>query len=185
MRSASQTSQKMPKDYSAWLSKQQAADAIGCSTKFVEQLVKDRKIQHAMWRRPDGGPRIAVYHRQDVERIRKKRNPDAPPFVLPPDSQNSQSSQKSETALIPARSGDSQSSQNGVVMLAQMLEHISSQSSEKWPPPLFLTTDEAVRYSGLSAAYLHRLVSEGKLKRISEGLRGHRYRRADLDTLNP
>jgi hypothetical protein len=174
----------MPTDYSTWLTKQQAADAIGCSTKTIEQFAKERKIQQASWKRPETGARLSVYHPGDVERVRKERNPDAPPFVLPPerDSQNSQSAGK---ALTTTRQNDSQNSQNPVAILANVFERISSQNSEnRWPPPLYLTTDEAVRYSGLSAAYLQRLVAEGKLKRISEGLRGHRYRRADLDTLN-
>jgi hypothetical protein len=58
------------------------------------------------------------------------------------------------------------------------------------PPPsvpihqkIFLTTPEAIQYSGLSKGYLDRLVRLEKLKRIEEGMNGHRYRRVDLDSL--
>jgi hypothetical protein len=43
----------MPKpDYSTWLTKQQAADAIGASTKLIERLADEKQIQHA--RSPGG-----------------------------------------------------------------------------------------------------------------------------------
>lgn len=173
----------MPRhNYSTWLTKQQAAEAIGVSTKLIERMAQERQIQHARWKRPTGGPRISVYHPDDVERVRKERNPEAAPFVLTPTTV-SENSESPETALTHSRS---ENSENGAVLLANVLERISSQNSEsRWPPPLFLTTEEAARYSGLSASYLQRLVAEGKLNRISEGLRGHRYRRADLDNLNP
>ncbi len=35
------------------------------------------------WRRPEGGPKIAVYDPSDVERLRQERNPEAPAFVHP------------------------------------------------------------------------------------------------------
>src|SRR6185369_10734030 len=70
-------------DYSTWLTKQQAADAIGVSTKLVEQLAKEKKLQSAQWKRPENGAWVSVYHPDDVARERKERNPDAPAFVLP------------------------------------------------------------------------------------------------------
>jgi hypothetical protein len=70
-------------DYSTWLTKQQAADALKVSTKTVEQLAKDRKIEQAAWRPQDRGAQRAVYNPDDVTRIAAARQPDRPAFVLP------------------------------------------------------------------------------------------------------
>src|SRR5690242_7615945 len=70
-------------DYSTWLTKQQAAEVLEVSTKTIEQYAKTGDLQQADWRRPEGGPRIVVYHPRDVERLRKERNPEAPAFILP------------------------------------------------------------------------------------------------------
>lgn len=193
-------------DYSSWLTKQQAADAIGCSTKLVEQFAKERKIQSAKWKRPQTGARIAVYHPADVKRLRKARNPGAEPFVMPPGPPDTGAlsenlSQSSQTpypaggeAQLPALAGAlSAPMAQSAGVLAKALEAaaaqfaaLASQNSEKrgaWPVPLFLTTQEAVQYTGLNARYLDGLVKSGRLSRIEKGVRGHRYRKADLDRL--
>ncbi len=74
----------MPKDLSAWLTKAQAAEALGVSTKTIEKLAEDKVLQKETWRRA-GKPAIAVYHPDDVQRERQKRLPDAEPFVVPED----------------------------------------------------------------------------------------------------
>ena len=45
----------MPQDYSTWLTKQQAAEVIGVSTKLIEALAKEKKLQAAKWKRPESG----------------------------------------------------------------------------------------------------------------------------------
>ena len=45
-------------DYSTWLTKQQAADAIGVSTKQIERWTQEKRLQVAKWKRPEGGPRL-------------------------------------------------------------------------------------------------------------------------------
>src|ERR1700730_4718481 len=73
----------MTPDYSTWLTKQQAADALGVSTKTVEKLAQERKLEQAVWRRPTGGVPIAVYFPDDVARIASERHQAPQAFVLP------------------------------------------------------------------------------------------------------
>ena len=48
-------------DYSTWLTKQQAAAAIGVTTKTIERRAGAWRLHKARWRRPDGGPTLTVY----------------------------------------------------------------------------------------------------------------------------
>jgi hypothetical protein len=70
-------------DLAHWLTKPAAAEAIGVSTKTVEQLATDGQLETALWRRPGGGARIRVYNPDDVARVATARRTEAPAFVLP------------------------------------------------------------------------------------------------------
>jgi len=165
------------KDYSGWLNKAQAAEAIGVSTKTVEKLAEEKHLQMAMWKRPTGGAAIAVYHPGDVERIRKERNPDAPPFVLPSVSEASESSQNTAMVHVPKVSSEA------LPALALLVEAIRAATPTEPPidKKLFLTLAEAASYAGLPKSYLHGLIVEGKLKGIKAG--GWRIRRSDLEQI--
>jgi len=78
---SSHTSQNS--DLSTWLTKQQAADAIGVSTKTIEQFAKDGRIQQAVYRPQNRGAAKAVYHPDDVARIARERRQEPRAFVLP------------------------------------------------------------------------------------------------------
>lgn len=169
----------MPKaDYSTWLTKQQAADAIGVSTKTVEQLAKDRKIQAARWKRPETGATIVVYHPGDVQRIREERNPDAEPFVLPAESLHFPSDSKAVAVSTPPQN------------FMDFLHAVASQNSEKrsevrLSERLFLSLEQAADYTGLGVGHLRRLIADGKLIPLKgAGPRGAAViRRADLEKL--
>ena len=165
-------------DYSAWPTKQAAAAAIGCSTKLVEQLAKDKKLQTARYRRPEGGPAIAVYHPQDVERLRKERNPDAAPFVLPATRRN----EVNEVSLVPAIGGKSAEPLNALIALLQGASQNSEKASVRIAERLYLTFPEASAYSGLPQAHLKRLIEAQKLPAQKTG-GGWRIRRSDLEKL--
>ncbi len=68
----------MTTDYSTWLTKQQAADAIGVSTKTVEKLAADKKLEQAVWRPDNRGMPRAVYQPDDVARMAQERRRDLP-----------------------------------------------------------------------------------------------------------
>jgi len=69
-------------DYSLWFTKIEAAKAIGVSTKKIEGLVKEGKIQQAKTRRSESGQWISVFAPEDVQRMERERKA-APPFVMP------------------------------------------------------------------------------------------------------
>ena len=163
-------------DYSTWLTKQQAAAAIGCSTKTVEKLAQSRQLQQAS-RRSGTGAHVAVYHPEDVERIRQERNPEAPAFVLPAGAEaggNGNSAlvvaprpvEELLRALLAAIQHVSENSQNGHVALSERL---------------FLSVPEAAAVSGLSRAHLRRLIKAGELPTMKGARRC--IRRRDLEAL--
>jgi hypothetical protein len=166
-------------DYSTWLTKQQAAERIGCSTKTVEKLAQDRRIQQAAWRRPTGGPAVAVYHPDDVARIAQERRPEASAFVLPagPVAPNGNGARGELERASPIAPGDDVLRS----IFAAALRAVTSEKSQNLSEKLFLTLEEAATFSGLSQTCLRRLIAGGKLDAMRD--RGLRIRRRDLEAL--
>jgi excisionase family DNA binding protein len=172
-------------NYSAWLTKQQAADAIGVSTKFIEQLAKEKKLQSAKRQRPETGAWVSVYHPDDVGRLRQERKPEALPFIMPA----AETEARTELATAPAANPNAiairQSPAEFLQALFAALQTASENSenhSVRITERLFLTIPEAADYSGLPQAHLRRLVADGKLTGLKTGA-GWRIRRADLEKL--
>lgn len=173
-------------DYATWLPKQQAADAIGVSTKTLESMAKAGQLQQAFWRRPTGGPALAVYHPGDVARLALARHPAPAPFVLPADATSPNGNGDGHGVRHPAvPESTALAVQPGDDVLravfAAALRAVTSQSSEKVGSKLFLTLAEASTVSGLSVSCLRRLITEEKLKAVRD--RGWRIRRRDLEQL--
>ena len=70
-------------DYSNWLTKQEAAEAIGCSTKTVETLAKAKKLQQGLRGHLGRGASARVYHPDDVTREAAARRPRNEGFLVP------------------------------------------------------------------------------------------------------
>lgn len=177
----------MPKpDYSTWLTKAQAAEAIGVSTKTIEKFADDGKLQQTEWKRPEGGPRIVVYHPRDVERLRKERNPDAPAFVLPMLTDDKPASSSKAVAVRRQQPSPEQFIQ--ILAAAVGASQSTSQTSQKQvrlAERLYLTVDQAAEYTGLGVSYIRRQVAEGRLK-PAKGAGPHGadvLRRRDLEKL--
>lgn len=162
----SETSQKA--DYSSWLTKAQAAEALEVSTKQVERWAQEKKIQQRRWKRPEGGPAIAVFHPEDVERLRKERNPEVAPFVI--------ASVADQFRTVPAVVGVRHG--GGPADLLGALQSLSrtSETRVRLAEKMYLTVHEAAEYMGLGVEYVRRLISEGKL----EVLKGAGPRGADV-----
>jgi excisionase family DNA binding protein len=164
----------MPKpDYSSWLTKQQAAEAIGVSTKTIEKLADEKKIQQVYWKRPETGARAAMYHPGDVARVRKERNPGAEAFVVP------SGSVPELTPPTPSVDGFAHAL---VQAVKKASENSERQGSVRIAERLFLTYAEAAQYSGLPQSHIRRLVAEGNLEALRTGA-GWRIRRRDLEKL--
>jgi DNA-directed RNA polymerase specialized sigma24 family protein len=181
-------SRNSPKaNYSAWYRKEEAAKTIGCSLKTVEHLARRREIQKAMYRRPDGGNRVAVYHPRDVEKIARKRNQEPAPHVLPAEEPPTGALEPMPSEIY-AAARDAPPPPLLVGLLATFLHALyrlsqSSANSENsvLPPSelrhvTYLSISEARAYSGLPAGTIRRLARQGLI-----GKMGTRYRRADLE----
>lgn len=139
-----------------WPTKKEVADRLGVSTKTIEKYVQDGKLEQRLQAQINR-PARAVINPASFERFMEERSRGVP--------------------VAAGRSTPEPSSQGPSQEVLRLF------AEAHWPPPLFLTTEQAVRYSGLSTGYLNRLVNEGRLKRIEEGIQGYRYRRADLEAL--
>ena len=168
----------MSTDYSAWLTQQQAAQALNCSTKTVQKLATAGKLQSKAGVKLHDGPGLhTVYHPQDVEALRKERNPEAPPFLLPEMKPTSAS-----TAIVRR-----QPLSTPTDLVARLLETISETSKNgrtvKLSERVYLTLREASEYSGLPQSWIMREINAKILgARYQEGV-GYRIKRTDLEAL--
>lgn len=174
----------MPKsDHSTWLTKQQAADAIGVSTKTVEKFADDGKLQKSEWKRPEGGPAIVVYHPRDVERLRKERNPDAQAFVLPTADEKPASDTSKAVAM--RQPSPEQFMQALAAAVGATSQNSQKRTEVRLAERLYLTVWEAAEYTGLGVGYLRGRIAEGRLELVKgAGPRGADViRRSDLEKL--
>jgi len=174
-------------DYSTWLTKQQAADAIGVSTKTIEKLAQDRQLEQAVWRRPTGGPPLAVFQPDDVARIATARRRAPAPFVLEAEDDQPVRGNGHGTLAraqpVPSGADTQQTVASGLSAFAAALRALlaenspTSQNSEK----SFLTIPEAALATGLSPTFLRRMIKAGTLTAIKD--KGWKIRRKDLEAL--
>lgn len=179
----------MTPDYATWLTKQQAAEAIGVTTKTVERFVQAGQIQQARWQRDGRGPALAVYQPDDVARIAQERRPGPlPPFLVPgsnlPANGNGNSSLGKPSALAiapPAVSPIRDNASGEDLLRALVTAAVTAMSQTSQTSTLFVDLREASLATGLTQAYLRRLIEDGTLKAIRD--RGWRIRRKDLEAL--
>ena len=137
-----------------WLTKQEAARILQVAEKTIDRLADRGELQKATRKRP-GLPPVAVFHPDDVERARKVREIPARPFMFPPavGPVVDVSAQQSDTDVRPV--------QESSIVPVQAVSDLSSVLDViglRYAPPLWLTRDQAVAYSGLSLTYLKKAV---------------------------
>lgn len=202
-RETSETSQTSPRvsdsDFSTWLTKQQAADAIGVTTKSVERFVQAGQIQQARWQREGRGPLLAVYQPEDVARIAsERRGGPLPAFLVPgsgPAANENAHPPVNALTISPSASpfGNFEEARRAFVAglsdFAGLLKTVS-QTSETHVGNPFLTLAEAAAAKRVSERLLLRWIRTGKLAHEREPRsqwtaadRGWRVRRRDLEQL--
>ena len=167
-------------DLGHWWNKQTAARALNVSTKTIERLAADGEIHAANYKRPEGGAVIRVYHPADIERLRKKQNPEAAPFVVP----DGETKALERTAAAPASSGPAEQWEHALAVQIAKAGQLFLEAEHHHQAPaelpvtevLFLTLPQAVRLSGLPASLLREMPA------VKTG-RGWRYRREDVEAL--
>jgi Helix-turn-helix domain len=167
--------------YDSWLTKQEAADRIGGSTKMVERLAAEGKIQQASTQREGRGAFRTVYHPDDVARIARERQPGATAFVLPvgvtpPSNGNGH---HASTALQIAEPAPAPGDDVLRLVFAAALRAVSETSETR--VALFVSIPEAAAITGLRPIYLRRAIADGRLPAVQD--RGWKIRRKDLEAL--
>jgi hypothetical protein len=167
-------------DYTGWLTKAEAAAAIGVTTKTVERLTADGQIQQGATQRQGRGPTRAVYHPDDVARVAQERRQSPAAFVLPAGvtSPVNGSEYGSPAGLQIATPELSSSGQDLLRAFAVALRTMSEKSET---PALFLTIPEAAALSGLSQANLRRRCQSGWSGAMKDV--AWKIRRKDLEEL--
>lgn len=161
----------MAEDLSHWLTKTQAAEALGVSTKTIEKLAEGGTIQKQTWRRP-GKPAIAIYHPNDIQRERIKRNPDAEPFVLP---QDDVPPPRASTALVKSQASPE-------AFMAAFMESLRRPEEEiRLSERHYLTVKQASKLTGLTESYLMRKIKASELPAIKDV--SWKIKRSDLEKL--
>jgi hypothetical protein len=174
-------------DYSDWLTIAEATAALGgIGERTLYRMARGTEtkpplIQKALRKRL-GQSAITVFHPGDVEKVRAQQLKNAnrsfvmPRFMAEAEPMERRGAQPDR--VPPPYAGLALELTEAVPALLATVGQMADRFQ-----PLFLTTRQAVRYTGLTAEYLDRLVRENKLRRIDEGIRGFRYRRRDLDAL--
>lgn len=179
------TSQNL--DLSTWLTKQQAADAIGVSTKTIEQYAKDGKIQQAVWRPQNRGAAKAVYQPDDVARIAADRKPGLQPFVLPAGVTPPVNGTGHQVPAIyekPDIDRHVAIDLSPLASFAAALQTLAekSASSENSSQKCFLTIEQAAREVGLTVPCVRRLIKAQAIATVRDA-EGVHIRRRDLEAL--
>jgi excisionase family DNA binding protein len=154
-------------DLSTWLTKPDAAARLAVCERTLDRMC-DRGEGPERRNRPRKGlkPEV-VYNPADIDRLAA-----IPPHVMPP--QNT-----SVATRPPAPSAD---------VLTLVLDRIAGAVENRLstplpsPVPLYLTLPQASAYTGLSMAFLRRLIRDGNLPALRD--RSLKVRRLDLDTVN-
>lgn len=183
--------------YSDWLTKKQTADALGVSTKTVEKFAADKLLHFVMTKNPATGATMVKYHPREVAKLRKKRMPDAAPFVLPKDGDDDLPARPAAGAAVVLQNPldralmappNESIGQAIVKTLAEGMTRATAQMFERQANTvplhrrLYLTRAEAVQYSGLPLSEIMLRMKSRELPAIRTG-RGWRICRRDLERL--
>jgi hypothetical protein len=117
-----------------WPTKQEAANALGVSTKTLEKYVQDGKLRQSMQNRINLPPRA----------------------VIDPDTLARMISERSSLVRVERPQTPSQ------INPEKFLEAIS-EPRVTWPVPLWLNEEQAVQYSGLGVGFLRSAVQWRKI----------------------
>jgi len=172
-------------DLSTWLTKQQAADACGVSTKAIERWAKAGKLEAAF--RPQAGtPDVVVYFPEDVARIAAERQRAPAPFVLPAVATGNGNGHDAVGMRALRKPEGSYSGEDLIRGLALLLSKAlqsppSPPVAETVAETSFLALPEAAAVTGLTVAFLRRMIRAGTLTAIKD--RGWKIRRKDLEQL--
>lgn len=175
------SSTKLQPDFSQWRTKHEAAVILDCSTKTIEKFSQDGKLQMSQWRRPSGGPKIAVFHPGDVEKLRAARAAKHHAFVMQGSAVLDESAvaTKVDNRLLQIFTALTEAKSEPAKLLGTTSQSRKPEVAIK--DRVYLTVAEASAYAGIPEGQLRRLIQDGKLPSRKEG--HTRVKRTDLEKL--
>lgn len=168
-------------DYSNWLTKQQAAEALDCSPKTVEQLHKAGKLQRGERRHPTSGQRLVVYHPAEVAAMVQERHGGAAAAFLVPDQAANGNGHGAALALTRPSTPEADPLRALATLFIDAWSEAQKGEKAQKAEKLFLTLPEAADASGFSQAYLRRKCQAGWSGAIKDV--AWKIRRKDLEQL--
>jgi excisionase family DNA binding protein len=144
-----------------WLTKQQAADYLGVSTRTIQTMCAEGKLRKLERQSAEG--RVTIISREDVEREKRSREPSHSMILPPPIS--------TEVA-------------EGLAQKVPALVDVIAAAIRPAAPPMNYTLDQAAKASGLPRRLLVHAIKSGRL-------RAHRWskeyfvHREDLEAFRP
>ncbi len=168
-------------DLSTWLTKQEAADRIGVSTKAIERFTRAGKLEQR-FRPQAGSPHVAVFYPQEVDELAARRRQAPAPFVLEA-STDRPTNGNGHGGL--AHTKDPQGIYKdlddplrafAVAVVAAVMSQTSQTAVSQ--TPAYVDQAEALAIAGVSVEQLRAAVKAGEVKQ-----RGRRYRVQDLEQL--
>ena len=164
-------------DLSTWKTKAEAAAILGTSEKAIERYANKGTIRRAERLIPGRRP-LPVYHPEDIDKLKGQTIEATPveesPKKLPRDVRKA----------VAATAGQSMELLPPNVKTAIVSARIEAELVPVYRR-LYLSLDEAARYSGLGIGYLRKLVEEGTLE-VKRGAGPNRtdvVKRTDLERL--
>ena len=157
----------MATDRSDWLTKVEAAEFLGVTTKTVERWEARNELERSD-RAVAGANKVAIYSPASLKRFKETRLS----VAVTPTVQPSYGS-----ALVRSKAPQKHSTPNSA--MADFLSLLSSSQQITIKDKLFLTIRESAQLSGLPASYLKGMVVEGTLEGKKIG-RSWKIRQSDL-----
>jgi hypothetical protein len=151
-------SNKMKKEVSQEMRKEEAAKYVGCSIRSLENYTKQRRVG-VKYEKSKTRP-VAIYSRDDLDRLKKELNSTLyAPSVVPQEEEKRGSIVKRERAPDLA------------LIISRLLETMQEQAGKEREPSILelaqmplLRLEEAQRYSNLSQAELLEAIEAKQLK---------------------
>lgn len=164
-------------DLSKWLTKAETAAILGISERTLDRLGEQGKGPERRLRPRPGKKPEPVYRPEDVQAMAAAQNK---PMIIAPDSPLRTAPAAGSIAPRPPAQPPL-----GVAEFFALVDGIAQKVTAVLPraEKLWLTLEEAAQVSGLSEAFLRRLVRTGNLPAVRD--RAWKVRRSDLANIAP
>lgn len=148
-------------DPKTWLTKTEAAELVGTSTRTIERWAGDGTLKPLYYKQPNQRA-VAVFAKADIEKVKQERLLNPLPARREPTSPKPTPSPVANHALVRQENqGLPAPTFPAMAREAWMAGHVVPLRDK-----IYLTMEEARAYTGLPKAYLEQMANTGKVKKI-------------------